>query len=66
MFCMDDPILSKYGENRWKCGAYILKYKLSKQDVYVIIDDQLPVDQNEEWLLGHAQDQTELWPNILQ
>lgn len=32
----------------------------------MIVDDRMPIDESKAWLLGHAEDEDEIWPNILE
>lgn len=43
-----------------------MKFFIGEQAVDVIIDDQFPVDNKENWVFGHSTDKTELWPLILE
>jgi len=39
---------------------------IQHEDIYVIIDDQFIVGENDEWLLGRSTDLKELWVNVLE
>ena len=47
-------------------GAFIVKFFINYSPYYMIIDDQFPVNDDGDWLFGHADDKLELWPNILE
>lgn len=40
-------------------------YKFSKE-IYVTIDDYLPVDDHDEYVFAKSQEQHELWPSIVE
>lgn len=58
--------LDKISDQDSGCGAFILKFFIGEQAVDVIIDDQFPVDNKENWVFGHSTDKNELWPLILE
>ena len=58
--------LDQIDENNNNCGAFIVKYFVGDENFDVIIDDYFPVDRFNEWAFGHALDENELWPNILE
>lgn len=56
------------GNERWsnEKGAFMVRFfKFSKQ-YYVIIDDQMPVNSEDEWVFAKSEDPVEYWPAILE
>ena len=40
-------------------------YKFLKE-IYIVIDDQLPYNENDEPAFARSEDRTELWPSLLE
>ena len=56
------------GNARWtnSKGAYMVRFfKFSKQ-FYIIIDDQMPVNSQDEWVFGRSEDPVEFWSTHLE
>ncbi len=46
-------------------GAYMIKFHKFSREVYITVDDYLPVDTNNNWVFATSEDSLEFWPGIL-
>ena len=62
-----DDRLSAYA-NRYKCGAYLCRFKIKGTDVYVIIDDRFPYCERtaSKWVYGRCLEKTEIWCQVIE
>jgi hypothetical protein len=67
--------ISVLGEKRTKdifvshdleVGVYLMKFYKYGDPVYVIVDDQFPVNSEQKWAFAQTVSGTELWPNLLE
>ncbi|CAG9327882.1 unnamed protein product [Blepharisma stoltei] len=49
-----------------KCGAYIMKFYRNGDEVYIIVDDVFPINEQGEWAFARTVSGTELWPMLLE
>lgn len=47
-------------------GAYMVRFYKFLKEVYVIVDDHLPVNSQDEWVFAKSEDTSEFWPAILE
>jgi hypothetical protein len=47
-------------------GAYMIKFNKFLKDVYVIVDDQIPVDNHDNFVFAKSEDPEEIWPSIVE
>lgn len=47
-------------------GAYMVKFHKFLQEIYVVIDDYLPVDGQGELVFARCEDTQEIWPALLE
>jgi len=53
-------------EDEWKkTGAYCIRFFDDGKETFVIIDDKLPM-QDEEFVFGMSTNEEELWPQLLE
>jgi hypothetical protein len=55
-----------YVDDNAGSGAYIVRFTLYGQDVYVMVDDLFPVDSQGNWLFAHGRDPMEVWPQVIE
>jgi hypothetical protein len=56
------------GEGKlWKNqkGAYMVRFFKFLKEVYIIVDDLLPVDENDDFVFARSEDPEEIWPCIV-
>lgn len=62
IFCLNDKKLEICGADRFNCGAYICKFMIKGQELYVIIDDRFPYkEEYGGFIFGKCLDKTEIW-----
>lgn len=59
-----------YGESEKKIwtngkGAYMVRFYKFLKEVYVIVDDFLPINNQDEFVFAKSEDSSEIWPCIL-
>lgn len=47
-------------------GAYMIRFFKFSKEVYVIIDDYLPVDKEDKFAFAKSEDKDEIWPALLE
>lgn len=46
-------------------GAYMVKFFKFSKEIYVTIDDYLPVDDHDDYVFAKSEEEHEIWPCIL-
>jgi hypothetical protein len=56
------------GKTSWtnKRGAYMVRFYKFSKEVFVIIDDLLPIDEKGEYVFARSEEENEFWPCILE
>lgn len=67
------PFVNRKGEqvaSKWPCdgerGVFMVRFKKFKQNIFIVIDNQLPVDATGNWVCGRSEDPEEIWVNIME
>lgn len=47
-------------------GAYMVRFYKFSKEIFVTIDDYLPVDSHDDYVFAKSEEESELWPSIIE
>lgn len=61
----DEQVYEKWPSDGQR-GIFMVRFKKFKQNIFITIDNQFPVDIYGNWLCGRCEDPEQIWVNIVE